>query len=64
MTCCSVQHLHISIRYPLQVENDRSNYYMSMGYANNNSVTIGEGLERYNVLAKINTKLTGIYIWD
>lgn len=37
--------------------NDRSNYYMSMGYANNNSVTIGEGLERYNVLAKINTRI-------
>ena len=30
---------------------------MSMGYANNNSVTIGEGLERYNVLAKINTRI-------
>ena len=28
-----------------------------MGYANNNSVTIGEGLERYNVLAKINTRI-------
>ena len=37
--------------------NERSNYYMSIGYANNNSVTTKEGLERYNVLAKINTRI-------
>ncbi len=30
---------------------------MSIGYANNNSVTTKEGLERYNVLAKINTRI-------
>lgn len=36
---------------------DRSDYYMSVGYANDQSVTMGEGLERYNVLAKINTQI-------
>ena len=36
---------------------DRSDYYMSVGYANDRSVTMGEGMERYNVLAKINTKI-------
>ena len=30
---------------------------MSVGYANNQSVTVGEKLERYNVLAKINTRI-------
>lgn len=37
--------------------NDRSDYYLSVGFADNQSVTIGEGLKRYNVLAKVNTKL-------
>ncbi|WP_289621672.1 SusC/RagA family TonB-linked outer membrane protein, partial [Bacteroides congonensis] len=37
--------------------NERSDYYMSVGYADNQSVTIHEGLERYNVLARINTKI-------
>lgn len=36
---------------------DRSDYYMSVGYANDQSVTMGEGLERYNVLAKLNTQI-------
>lgn len=36
---------------------DRNDYYMSLGYANDQSVTMGEGLERYNVLAKLNTQI-------
>lgn len=36
---------------------EQGDYYMSVGYANDESVTTGEGLERYNVLAKINTKI-------
>ena len=36
---------------------ENGDYYMSVGYANDQSVTTGENLERYNVLAKINTRI-------
>jgi hypothetical protein len=37
--------------------NDVTNYYVSLGYTNDRSVAITEGQKRYNVMAKVESKL-------
>lgn len=37
--------------------NDKADYYFSGGYSNDKSVTLGEGLQRYNAMVKVNTWL-------
>lgn len=37
--------------------NDKSDYYFSGGYANDQSVTIGEDVDRYTAMIKLNTQL-------